>query len=32
MAAKTIVMLVGDDVEDDEVRQLLAVLGNRIEA
>jgi hypothetical protein len=32
MAAKTIVMLVGDDVEDDEVRQFLAVLGNRIEA
>jgi hypothetical protein len=32
MAAKTIVMLVGDDVEDDEVRQLLAVLGSRIEA
>jgi hypothetical protein len=32
MAAKTIVMLVGDDVEDDEVRQFLAGLGNRIEA
>jgi hypothetical protein len=32
MAAKKILMLVGDDVEDDEVRQLSTVLGSRIGA
>jgi hypothetical protein len=29
MTAKRILILVGDDVEDDEVRQFSAVLGSR---